>query len=138
MRYPATNLTGFSAFVGFFMTYVIVNVHPSCWVPNSVNYAGSMSFELRTNETNTPFLRVSVKNGTDDAGYITRPLFNGSSSDVDLQTFIHKLEVRLHIIAFPLMASYISFTLVPLSLAVRSENTFSLVFRLRKQLNATM
>jgi prostatic aicd phosphatase len=68
MRYPATNLTGF------------------------INYAGSMSFELRTNETNTPFLRVSVKNGTDDADYITRPLFNGSSTDVDLQTFIRKLE----------------------------------------------
>jgi len=65
-----------------------------------------MSFELRTNETNTPFLRVSVKNGTDDAGYITRPLFNGSSTDVDLQTFIRKLKVRLHTTALPLMVSH--------------------------------
>lgn len=79
---------------------------------------------MRTNGTGEPFLRISVKNGTDDADYITRPLFNGSLTDIDLQTFVNKLKVQLLMPAIPPHHSLIRFTLSspdqPYALTTRS------------------
>ena len=69
-----------------FMAHHIANE-----VPPSVNYSGSIAFEVRTSPSTGPFIRFNFKNGTDDPSYNTYGIMGSPSGDVPTQTFIDNL-----------------------------------------------
>lgn len=82
----------------FLSLFQLMNITaPNGNLTGIINYAGSTAFEVRvpTNGSDTPFLRVSVKNGTDDADYHVQTLFNGNgtgSVDISVADFESRLK----------------------------------------------
>jgi len=81
----------------FNMTDLASSTNPAFPNPVSmVDYASVAVFELRPNEAGSHNVRFGFKNGSSTETDVTYyPLFGSDNVDMDLNTFVHKIEVSL-------------------------------------------